>query len=394
MARIRNEAAKVEARLRAEVELERNHLSDSFAQAPAAMALLSGPDHRYVIANAAYLKMAGRSLDQLLGKSVIEVLPEFRGQGFFELLDRVYETGERFVASARATRVNRDGKEKIIYVDFTYHPMRNLAGSVEGILFQGVDVTEEVLARTQLEARVKERTSELQQAQDTLRALNHRLLEAQDDERRRLALDLHDSAGQWLAALKWKMAVLQEDIAPLSTELADRVLECVTLLNELSKELRTLSHLLHPPMLDEAGLSPALRSYVQGFAERSGLTVSLDSGPDIPRLPREIETAVFRIVQESLTNIHRHARSPTALVRIGHDSEHVRVEVRDRGEGIANFISLDATPLKMGVGLRGMRERVQQLDGNFELQSGSGGTTVTASLPIRSHPVPINAMSA
>jgi signal transduction histidine kinase len=147
-------------------------------------------------------------------------------------------------------------------------------------------------------------------------------------------------------------------------------------------------------MLDEAGLSPALRSYVQGFAERSGLTVSLDSGPDIPRLPREIETAVFRIVQESLTNIHRHARSPTALVRIGHDSEHVRVEVRDRGEGIANFISLDATPLKMGVGLRGMRERVQQLDGNFELQSGSGGTTVTASLPIRSHPVPINAMSA
>jgi PAS domain S-box-containing protein len=358
------------------------------------MALLTGPDHRFVFANAAYLKMAGRDLDQVLGKTVREVLPELRAQGFFELLDRVYQTVDPFVASAREVRVNRDGKEATIYVDFTYHPMRNLAGSVEGILFQGVDVTEEVLARTQLEARVKERTSELQQAQDILRALNHRLLEAQDDERRRLALDLHDSAGQWLAALKWKMAPLQEDIAPLSTELAARVSECLTLLNELSKELRTLSHLLHPPMLDEAGLSPALRSYVEGFAERSGLTLSLDSGPDIPRLPREIETAVFRIVQESLTNIHRHAHSPTAQVRIGHDSEHVRVEVRDRGSGIANFISLDATPLKMGVGLRGMRERVQQLDGNFELQSGSGGTTVTATLPIRSHPVPIDAMSA
>jgi signal transduction histidine kinase len=147
-------------------------------------------------------------------------------------------------------------------------------------------------------------------------------------------------------------------------------------------------------MLDDAGLSPALRSYVEGFAERSGLTVNLDSGPDIPRLPREIETAVFRIIQESLTNIHRHARTQTAMVRIEHDSENVRVEVRDGGEGIANFTSLDSTPLKMGVGLRGMRERVRQLDGKFELQSGHGGTTVIATLPIRVRPVRNEVLSA
>jgi signal transduction histidine kinase len=272
--------------------------------------------------------------------------------------------------------------------------MRNLAGNVEGILFQGVDVSGEVLARSLLEARVKERTLELEQAENTLRALNRRLLEAQDEERRRLALELHDGAGQWLAALKWKMAPLHEDIAPMSPELADRVSECLTLLNELTKELRTLSHLLHPPMLDDAGLSPALRSYVEGFAERSGLTVSLELEPDVARLPREVETAVFRIVQESLTNIHRHAHTHAAMVRINHDSKCVQVEVRDHGKGIANFISLDNAPLKMGVGLRGMRERVQQLDGNFELQSGKWGTAVMASLPIRIRPLQDDAIRA
>jgi signal transduction histidine kinase len=133
---------------------------------------------------------------------------------------------------------------------------------------------------------------------------------------------------------------------------------------------------------------------VEGFAERSGLTVHLDSPLDIPRLPREIETAVFRIVQESLTNIHRHARTNTALVRVGHDAESVRVEIQDHGKGIANFSSLDHTTLKMGVGLRGMRERVSQLDGKFELQSGLGGTTVTATLPILARPLPGEAMIA
>jgi PAS domain S-box-containing protein len=380
--------------LQAQLELDRNRLSDSFAQAPAAMALLSGPDHRFLFANAAYLKLSGRKLDQVLGKPIREVLPEIQEQGFVALLNRVYQTHEPFVASAREMRLNRDGKEETIFVDFTYHPMRNMAGKVEGILFQGVNVTEELQARTRLEARVKERTVELEQAEDTLRALNRRLLEVQDEERRRLALELHDSAGQWLAALKWKMALLVEDIAPQSTELAERVSECLTLLNELTKELRTLSHLLHPPMLDDAGLSPALRSYVEGFAERSGLTVNLELEREVPRLPREVETAVFRIVQESLTNIHRHARTQTAMVRIGHDSENVRVEIRDRGDGIVNFTSLDDTLSKMGVGLRGMRERVRLLDGKFELQSGNWGTTVTATLPIRVRPLRGNVISA
>jgi PAS domain S-box-containing protein len=384
MARARVEAAEVERRLRAEAELERGRLRESFTLAPAAMALLSGPDHRFTFINSAYVKMAGRDdMDQLLGKTLREALPELKGQGIEELLDHVYQTGRPVVASERETVLKRHGKDETTYLNFSYHPMRNVVGEVEGILVHAVEVTEQVVARSQLEARVKERTAELEEAEQRLRALNNRLLRAQDEERRRLARELHDSAGQMLVALSMNLVPLEQSLAKQNPELDKLAVSSIGLVDELSKELRTMSHLLHPPLLDEAGLKSALRWYVEGFAERSGIQVDLQLDSKLPRLPQEVETTIFRIVQESLTNIHRHSGSKKASLRIDQDAKNTRVEIRDEGRGISQFNSAKNLPTRAGVGIQGMQERVRQLQGKFEIESGQSGTTVIVILPNR-----------
>ncbi|HEY3619247.1 MAG TPA: response regulator [Candidatus Sulfotelmatobacter sp.] len=384
MARARVEAAEVERRLRAEAELERGRLRESFTLAPAAMALLSGPDHRFTFINSAYVKMAGRDdMDQLLGKTLREALPELKGQGIEELLDHVYQTGRPVVASERETILKRHGKDETTYLNFSYHPMRNVVGEVEGILVHAVEVTEQVVARSQLEARVKERTAELEEAEQRLRTLNNRLLRAQDEERRRLARELHDSAGQMLVALSMNLVPLEQSLAKQNPELDKLAVSSIGLVDELSKELRTMSHLLHPPLLDEAGLKSALRWYVEGFAERSGIQVDLQLDSKLPRLPQEVETTIFRIVQESLTNIHRHSGSKKASLRIDQDAKNTRVEIRDEGRGISQFNSAKNLPTRAGVGIQGMQERVRQLQGKFEIKSGQSGTTVIVILPNR-----------
>jgi PAS domain S-box-containing protein len=254
--------------LRAHVRFVRTHLRDFFVEAPAAMALLSGPDHRFVFANRACLEMAGRQQNEIIGKFVKDALPELVDQGFLDLLNQVYQAGEVFVASAREASLMRAGRKRTIYFDFTYFPMRNLAGEIEGILFQGIDVTEHVLARAQLEKSVSERTKELERAERSLRALNHKLMLAQDEERRRLSLELHDSVGQLIAALRWKLVSAQEIVFDSEAATAGYIAVCLGLAEDISKEIRTISHLLHPPLLDEAGLSPALHNYVEGMRER------------------------------------------------------------------------------------------------------------------------------
>jgi PAS domain S-box-containing protein len=370
--------------LRAQVEFERNQLRDLFLEAPAAMALLSGPDHRFLFANRAYFKMAGRRRNEIIGKLVRDALPELVDQGFIDVLNRVYQTGEMFVASAREVNLVRRGRKQTLYVNFTYYPMRNPAAEIEGVLFQGIDVTEEVLARTHLEKRVGERTRELEQADRSLRALNQKLMLAQDEERRRLALELHDSVGHLIAALQWKLVSAQENVYGPGAAMAGCITACLGLAEDISKEIRTISHLLHPPLLEEAGLSPALHIYLEGIKERSGLTVFLEIDSDLGRLSQDLEMAVFRIVQEALTNIHRHARTSEAFVRIHLELTSLLVEVRDQGQGIANFTSLDRQTT--GVGLRGMRERVLRLSGQFQVRSGKNGTTVKATFPVPGAP--------
>jgi PAS domain S-box-containing protein len=382
MAHVRSEAAERERRLRAEADLERNRLRDSFILAPAAMALLSGPDHRFTFLNSAFLALAGRrTIAEILGKTVHESFPELEGQGIHELLNHVYETGEPFVAEEREMRIRRQGKEETVYVSFSCHAMRNVDGAVEGVLVHAVETTSEVLARTTLEARVQARTAELSEAEDRLRVLSGRLLQAQDDERRRLARELHDSAGQMLAALKMNLVPLGEGVTKENPRLAQFAANGIEIVDELSKELRTMSYLLHPPLLDEAGLPSALRWYAEGFSARSEIQVALDIDADLPRLSREVETTIFRIVQEALTNIHRHSGSKKASLRVTHDSSHTRVEIQDQGCGMRHRDVRADTPVRVGVGIQGMQERVRQLRGEFHIQSSDSGTCVTVVLP-------------
>lgn len=234
----------------------------------------------------------------------------------------------------------------------------------------------------ELEDQVKERTAKLDAANQNLRDLTARLLQLRDEERRRFARELHDSVGQILAALGMTVSTARADIERL-TKTAEALREGESLIQEVSKEVRTISHLLHPPLLDEAGLSSALRWYVDGFSERSKIKVDLEFPKDFGRFPRELETAIFRVVQECLTNIHRHSGSPYAKIRIAHADGDVLVQIEDKGKGIPRekLVEIDLDGVG-GVGIRGMRERIRQLGGNLDITSGVNGTSIRARLPV------------
>jgi signal transduction histidine kinase len=237
-------------------------------------------------------------------------------------------------------------------------------------------------AQGKLEQAVKERTVELDQTNQSLRELSARLMQLQDDERRRIARELHDSVGQTLAALGMNLAAVATDIERL-TKTVNTVNDSAALVRELSQEVRTISHLLHPPLLDEAGLASALRWYTEGFAQRSNIKVDLEVPANFERLDRESETAIFRTVQECLTNIHRHSESSTARIRITSSDGQISVEIEDRGKGIPpekqSEMASTGTP---GVGMRGMRERLRQLGGSLDIHSNGKGTLIVARLPV------------
>ncbi|HSZ00674.1 MAG TPA: histidine kinase [Terriglobales bacterium] len=276
------------------------------------------------------------------------------------------------------------------------HGMQQAAGIVAFLFVSGILIAmgearrrrENLLwsEQAELEEAVQQRTVELDRTNQNLRELSARLLQLQDDERRRIARELHDSVGQMLAALGMNLAVVGTEIERL-TKIASTVNDSAALVQELSKEVRTISHLLHPPLLDEAGLASALRWYVEGFAQRSKIEVELDFPVDFGRLPRESETAIFRTVQECLTNIHRHSGSPTATIRIAASDNHIRVEVEDRGKGIPPEKQFEMTSTGTpGVGIRGMRERLRQLGGSLDIHSNAKRTLIAAQLPVTAIP--------
>jgi len=234
----------------------------------------------------------------------------------------------------------------------------------------------------ELEARVNQRTAELRAAEAGLRLLSGRLMQLQDEERRRISRELHDCSGQALAALSMCLSMVDREKDKLSERAARNLSDSTRLVRELSQELRTMSHLLHPPLLDEVGLESALRWFVEGFAQRSGINVDLELAPELGRLSKEMEIAIFRIVQESLANVHRHSGSKTAQVRAGRDPQKVTLEIRDQGRGLLENGNAATGPAVPGVGIQGMRERVGQLGGNFEIESRQGGTIVRAAIPL------------
>jgi len=236
-------------------------------------------------------------------------------------------------------------------------------------------------AHDELENRVQQRTAQLQSAHEKLKALSSRLLNLRDEERRHIARELHDGSGQVLAALAMNLSVMQMEAKNWGPKAAEYVDTSLGLAQSILRDLRTMSYVLHPPLLEEAGLESALRWFVEGFSVRSHIPVTLELQPELGRLPRELEIAVFRIVQECLTNIHRHSASPNASIRIFRDAKDVTVEVRDQGKGM----SVDNA--RSGVGIAGMQERVAQLGGRLEIKSGSTGTVVTAVIPVSDVPV-------
>jgi signal transduction histidine kinase len=224
----------------------------------------------------------------------------------------------------------------------------------------------------------------LRQQRNELRTLANRLMHAQDDERHRIATMLHETTAQNLAALKMLLARLNRTADHLSDDERSALTEGISLAEQSMTEIRTVSYLLHPPFLDETGLLSALRWYAGGFAERSGIKVDLDLPEHFDRLPPDTETVLFRIVQESLTNIHRHAGSKTARIRLRRDADMLVLEVEDWGHGIANSVLKHITSGRGG-GIAGMSERIAELGGRFEITSNDRGTTGTAvrvSLPL------------
>jgi two-component system, NarL family, sensor kinase len=209
------------------------------------------------------------------------------------------------------------------------------------------------------------------------------LMHTQDDERRRIARMRHETTAQDLAAHKMHLARLNRTASQLSDIERDVLAESIALAEQSMAEIRTLSYLLHPPLLDETGLEATLRWYAAGFAARSGIQVDLDLPEHVQRLPRDTETALFRIVQESLTNIHRHAGSETARIRLRQDEGGLLLQIEDQGEGIPNAVLKDLMSGTggSGVGIAGMRERMEQLGGRLDMMSAAGGTTICARLP-------------
>jgi two-component system, NarL family, sensor kinase len=242
---------------------------------------------------------------------------------------------------------------------------------------------------TQVQFRTQElqrRNAEILQQAEQLRDLTGQMIQTQDAERRHIARELHDSAGQTLAVLGMNIARLAENANNDPAQLAKDIENVQDLVKHLTQEIRTTSYLLHPPLLDESGLSSALQWYVQGLADRGGLDIDLDIPEHFERFSPEMEVVIFRIVQECLTNTHRHSGSKTARIVVARKGENVYVEVQDHGNGMSRDRFAEVQSHGTGVGLRGMRERVRQLHGDLSIESNSLGTKISATFPAKSRP--------
>ena len=238
--------------------------------------------------------------------------------------------------------------------------------------------TGEVMGRVHLNTDL----TKLRRVENQLRVVSGHLLNLRDEERRKLGRDLHDSAGQLLSMAKLNLSLAGEHLGPVNPRAGTYLDECSKLIDQALSEVRTISYLLHPPLLEELGLAGVLPWYVSGFSERSRIKVTLDVPKEMGRLPREVELGLFRILQECLTNVHRHSNSPTASISLSLVNKQVRLKVEDQGKGMAATSKESGDEGRTsGVGLSGIRERVANLGGHMQIRSGDWGTAVEVVFP-------------
>jgi signal transduction histidine kinase len=297
----------------------------------------------------------------------------------------------------RQVRIRKD--KTSLDISLTISPVREASGKIIGASKIARDITQrkrierelrdsEERYRTladALDTQVHFRTRELERRNSELRELSARLMESQDAERRHIARELHDSAGQTLAALGMNLAQLAGDTKANPAQ-AKNIADAEGLFQHLSREIRTTSYLLHPPLLDESGLASALDWYVHGLKERSGLDVELMIPAKFDRLPADMELVIFRIVQESLTNVHRHSGTKNASIRVARQGDKIVVEVQDRGKGMSPEKLAEIQSQGSGVGISGMRERLRHFRGELIVESNSAGTKIVATLPSKAFP--------
>jgi PAS domain S-box-containing protein len=345
-------------------------------------------------------RLFGYTAKEAVGQPISMIIPLDRRDEETRILARLSQ-GER-IEHFDTVRRRKDGTT--LEISLTISPVRDAAGKIIGASKIARDIgarkrVERELHEseqrfrtladaldTQVQFRTQElrrRNAEILQQSDQLRDLSGRLMATQDEERRRIARDLHDSAGQNLAALAMIVARIEDEAKRDPAQLSQTVKDVRDLIEGLSKEIRTTSYLLHPPMLDELGLASALGWYLEGLQQRSGLSIELNIPADFGRLAPEVELAIFRLVQECLTNIHRHSGSKTAVIRIVREPDKIYAEVQDHGRGMSpeRFAEVQSQGAGVGVGIRGMRERVRQAHGELTVDSNALGTTITAIFP-------------
>jgi len=334
-----------------------------FFELPLVGMALTSPDQRFLRVNQRLCELLGYPEPELTGMSWAEVThPEDRAEND-RLLGRAvrgeiegYRLDKRFI--------RRDGR--VVYASISARCMRREDGAADQLVLVVEDITDR------------------KRAEDELRQLTARLLRLQDEERRRIARELHDTTAQNVLALTLGLAEMQKRSGDFPASVKETLSRCQALGRQSLQELRTLSYLLHPPLLDEAGLASAVRWYADGFGKRSGIEVDLVTPRGLGRLPPEVEIALFRVVQECLTNIYRHSGSETAHIRLERQNGHAVLVVKDRGRGMEAVGGGEASKngRALGVGILGMRQRLLQLGGKLEVNSDGRGTTVTAVVPL------------
>jgi len=342
---------------------------------------LFSADGRLQFANPAALRMARVSFEDAFGKLPSEMPMRITREdgspvtGSLRPVEQVIKSGQPVRDIVQGWQVA--GSEEIVWIYGNVVPLISEDGKVAGVVASFSNITEQ------------------KKSEEVLRQLSGRLLRLQDEERRRLGRDLHDSLAQSVLAVNLSLAQITKSAKELDERSTRALSEARFMLQQMSREIRTLSYLLHPPLLDELGLASAVKEYAHGLGERSGIHIQVGVSPGFGRLPQDTETALFRVIQESLANIQRHSGSSTARILLDRRPDCILLEICDEGTGIPEATAQIANEAaaRFGVGIAGMRERMAQLGGTLVIESGASGTTVRATLPVKAEVLDVAAHS-